>query len=57
MCPLQAQGKLKDGFGQDHYVIIEPDDDGDILKHGSKVLLVRKEGNIFFAIANTNEFL
>ena len=44
-----AQAKLKDQFGQIHYVMVEPDQD-EILSQGSEILLVSKEGTIFKAI-------
>lgn len=45
-----AQAKLKDQFGQVHYVMVEPDQD-EILKQGSYVLLVSKDGTTFKAIS------
>ena len=44
-----AQAKLKDQFGQTHYVMVEPDQD-EILKQGSEILLVSKHGTTFKAI-------
>ncbi|UOO76221.1 YqiJ family protein [Neisseria sp. Dent CA1/247] len=47
-----AQVRVKDGHGQQHYVMAEPDSDGLILKQGEAVLLVSAEGTVFKAIAN-----
>lgn len=46
-----AQVRVKDGYGQQHYVMAEPDGEG-VLKQGEAVLLVSLEGNTFKAIAN-----
>ena len=46
-----AQVRVKDGFGQTHYVMVEPDGEG-VLKQGEAVLLVSLEGNTFKAILN-----
>lgn len=48
-----AQGRLKDQFGQAHYVMIEPDLADQTFEQGEKVLLVRQAGATFFAIKNT----
>lgn len=45
-----AEGRLKDKFGQSHYVMIEPDTNGEEFSQGENVLLVRHEGATFFAI-------
>ena len=45
-----AEGRLKDKFGQTHYVMIEPDISGEAFRKGDGVLLVRHEGATFFAI-------
>ena len=52
-----AQAKLKDKFGQDHYVMVEPDGADGAFSQGEMVLLVRESGSIFYAIAVTNEHL
>ena len=46
-----AQVRVKDGYGQQHYVMAEPDGEG-VLKQGEAVLLVSLEGNTFKAILN-----
>lgn len=52
-----AQAKLKDKFGQDHYVMVEPDAADGAFAQGEMVLLVRENGSIFYAIPVTNEHL
>ncbi|MDO4640964.1 MAG: YqiJ family protein [Neisseria sp.] len=51
-----AEVRVKDGFGQQHYVMAEPDGDL-ILKQGEAVLLVALSGNTFKAIANPSNSL
>lgn len=52
-----AQGRLSDQYGQTHYVMIEPDDNGSEFPTGSEVLLIKKSGNHFIAIINPNPVL
>lgn len=52
-----AQAKVKDAHNQQHYIMLEPDVESDILEQGEKVLLVRREGHIFYSIRNLNENL
>jgi hypothetical protein len=49
-----ARAKVVDQFGQAHYVMIEPHHDGDVIAQGEVALLVRKEGQVFFAIPDVN---
>ena len=46
-----AEVRVRDGFGQQHYVMVEPDGEA-VLKQGEAVLLVSMQGNIFKAIVN-----
>ena len=46
-----AQVRVKDAYGQQHYVMAEPDSE-DVLKQGDAVLLVSLNGNTFKAILN-----
>ena len=48
-----AQVRVKDVYGQQHYVMVEPDSE-DVLKQGDAVLLVSLDGNTFKAILNPN---
>ena len=52
-----AEGRLHDQYQQAHYVMIEPDTQGEELFQGDEVLIVRKEGSVFMAIANPNSAL
>lgn len=51
-----AEARLQDEYGQDHYIMVEPDDDS-IFEAGSQVLVVAKVGTIYSAIMNTNKSL
>lgn len=50
---LAAEGKLKDSFGQTHYVRIEPDGE-ETFEHGAEVLLTTRAGGVYYAILNTS---
>lgn len=45
-----ARANVYDRFGQMHNVMVEPHDDGRELSEGSEILLVRREGELFFAL-------
>jgi hypothetical protein len=51
-----AEARVKDRYGQSHYIRVEPDGDA-ALDQGSEVLLVQQRGNVFLAIANPNPVL
>ncbi|WP_109078329.1 YqiJ family protein [Aggregatibacter kilianii] len=48
-----AQARVKDGYGQQHYVMVEPDDEN-ALTQGETVLLISLHNNLFKAIKNPN---
>lgn len=52
-----AQGRVRDAYGKDHYVMVEPDNAGDVLEQGCSVLLVRRGGARFYAIHNPSASL
>jgi len=52
-----AQGRVRDAYGKDHYVMVEPDNDGDAFEQGRSVLLVRRAGARFYAIHNPSASL
>lgn len=55
---LPAQARVRDSFGTDHYVLVEPEDEGASFATGSVVLLVRQQaGGRFTVIANPNAAL
>ncbi len=50
-----AQAKLSDQYGQTHYIMVEPDNDGEVFSRGTSVLLVKQEAATFRVIKNTFE--
>ncbi len=52
-----AEAKLKDKFGQTHYLMIEPDKENDIFRQSEQVLIVSRNGSVYKAIKNTNILL
>ena len=52
-----ARAKVKDAFGHPHFVMVEPHDDTAELAEGETVLLVRREGQLFFGVAYDNPLL
>ncbi|MEP2988600.1 MAG: YqiJ family protein [Parasphingorhabdus sp.] len=46
-----ARAKIEDRHGHSHFIMVEPDSDGDSFAAGEEVLIVRKEGEIFKAIS------
>lgn len=53
-----AEARLRDRYGQVHYIRVEPEADAESLPQGSEVLLVRHLGhNCFIAIPNPNPVL
>lgn len=45
-----ARAKVKDAFGHPHFVMVEPHDPQAELIEGETVLLVRREGEVFFGV-------
>ena len=54
---LPAQAKLTDVHGQAHYILVEPDIDGETHSAGDEVLVVRRQSSRFRVIANPNAYL
>lgn len=52
-----AQARVRDAYGKDHYVMVEPDNDGDVFEQGRSVLLVRRAGARFYGIHNPSASL
>jgi hypothetical protein len=46
-----ARTRVTDFHGQDHYLMVEPDNAGEQFAQGDRVLLVRREGDLFKAIS------
>lgn len=49
---LAAQARVKDALGRTHYLMVEPDVDGEVFEEGAQVLIVRKVGAFHRCIAN-----
>lgn len=45
-----ARAQVKDAFGHPHFVMVEPHDPDAELAEGETVLLVRREGQLFFGV-------
>ena len=52
-----SQAKVRDKFGQTHYVLVEALRDDDELATGETVLLVQREGHKYFVIENSVDTL
>jgi hypothetical protein len=52
-----ARGRVRDGYGQVHYVMIEPTGDDDSIRAGATALLVRRDGDTFFGLPDVNPLL
>ncbi len=52
-----ARARVKDVFGHPHFVMVEPDNDGQQFNAGERLLLVRREGDVFKAISQGREYL
>jgi len=52
-----AQARVRDAHGQTHYVMVEPDEDGQVFEQGTSVIIVRNAGARFLAIRNESEAL
>lgn len=45
-----AQAKVKDTHGMYHYIMVEPEEDGVSFSRNNKILLVKREKSVFYAI-------
>lgn len=52
-----ARAEVKDAFGHPHFVMVEPHDPDVELAEGETVLLVRREGELFFGVAYESPML
>ena len=52
-----ARAKVIDVHGHPHFVMVEPDNDGQQFTSGEKLLLVRREGDLFKAITQGGQHL
>lgn len=51
---LPARGRVFDEFGNPHYVLILPHNPEEVFPEGEEVMLVRKEGETFYAIGESS---
>lgn len=52
-----ARAKVVDRHGQAHFVMVEPHNDADVLPAGTTALLVRRQGQLFFALPENDRLL
>ena len=52
-----AEAKLRDRYGQTHYVMVEPDETGEEFENGTQVILISQQGAFFKAIRNKTDVL
>ncbi len=52
-----ARSKVLDVFGHPHFVMVEPHDPDAVMQEGDTVLLVRREGETFYAVHYENPAL
>ena len=45
-----ARTRVRDRYGHAHHVMLEPHEDASVIHEGDEVLLVRREGNVFFGV-------
>jgi hypothetical protein len=53
-CGHPAEARLRDHFGQTHYVMLQPDQEGLAFKQGEEVLIVARQDSLFLAIGSHN---
>lgn len=51
-----AEARFRDRFGTTHYLMVEPDSD-EVFAQGEQMLLVRRQGSVFFGIRAGNAHL
>ena len=49
-----AQMRVRDDYGQSHYVMVEPHDEAHPFAEGDTVLLARRDGNIFIGLGEAD---
>jgi hypothetical protein len=52
-----ARARVRDHHGQAHYVMVEPDNAGQVFREGDTVLLVRREAELFRGISYDKSLL
>lgn len=54
---LAGQARVRDSHGRSHYLMVEPDIDGEVFEDGTQVLIVSKAGAFYRCIANPHPTL
>jgi uncharacterized membrane protein YeaQ/YmgE (transglycosylase-associated protein family) len=49
---MAAEVRVRDEHGRSHYLMLEPDVEGDAFEQGSEVLIVRRAGSVYRGIRN-----
>ena len=49
-----AQARVRDAYGQPHYVMVEPHQEAHPIGEGETVLLIRRDGNIFTGLGEAD---
>lgn len=49
-----AEARLRDKFGRSHYILIEPDKEGDVFQPGSSVLVLKRREAIYCGVQVTS---
>lgn len=49
---LAAQARVRDSHGRTHFLMVEPDVDGETFDEGAQILIVQKVGAVYRCIAN-----
>lgn len=52
-----AEARLRDNFGRSHYVMVEPDQEGETFSTGSHVLILKRHGDIYQVVENSHAVL
>lgn len=52
-----AEARLEDQYGQTHYIMVVPDNEGDSFSQGEQVLVVQKKQPVFTVIAAAHSLL
>ena len=47
-----AEARLTDRYGQNHYLLVQPNQENIIFERGSSVIVISQEGNFYTAIPN-----
>ncbi|MFM6830998.1 MAG: OB-fold-containig protein [Novosphingobium sp.] len=54
---VPARAKVVDQHGQHHYIMVEPHNEADTIAAGETALIVRREGQLFYALPDKDSLL